>query len=85
MLNAMLKEGEPVICINNDDYIDINLKVHITIGKQYEVIETYYDGDYSCVRILDDQNIRQRYLMNRFISITKQREDKINSILYDSW
>lgn len=75
-----MKESDKVICINNIDYIDENVLVSITIDKQYEVIETYYDDNYSCIKIIDDAGYRQRYLMKRFITVSDKRENILNEL-----
>lgn len=77
----MIRKGDKIIAIDNIDYIDKTETVSITLGKYYDVIETYYDDHFSCVLIIDDKNYTQRYLMTRFISLSDKREEILNTIL----
>ena len=62
-----------VKCIKNEDQ-----EYCLTIGKTYEVIRIYPDGDYT---IIDDIGGENWYYKNRFIPLSEYRNNKIDKLL----
>ena len=60
-------------CINNKGYL------YITIGKTYEVVSIYADGDYI---IINDIGIEDCYYEKWFKpAVSEMRNDKIDKLL----
>ena len=64
-----------VKCIDNNCH-----EIELTIGKTYEVIRIYPDGDYT---IIDDIGGENWYYKNYFIPLSEYRNDTINKLLTD--
>ena len=59
-------------CINNDDF-----KYGLTVGKTYEVIEYDKEG----YKIINDRNIENWYIEERFKKLSEIRNETINKLL----
>ena len=74
----MIKEGDKVICINDEAYA--GSESYLTKNKQYII---YNHRGYEFVTVINDSNKRNSYNRNRFISIAEWREQQIKSVLDD--
>ena len=85
----MIKEGDKLVCINNDlpaNRLAIcSTSPALTIGKIYEVHKTLNTGytEGGMVRVLDDNGKYTGFLLKRFITLAEYRNEQINSILND--
>lgn len=78
----MIKKGDKIICINDEAYAVNNgggSESYLTKNKQYTVINK---GD-NYITVINDNNKRNSYNINRFISMAEWREKQIKSVLDD--
>lgn len=75
---------DKVICI--DDVTDIlnfgdGIK-ELTYGKEYEIIERYYqiEWDRLQISIINDEGIKNEYRLSRFVTLEEWRENRLKEI-----
>lgn len=70
------KDGDEIICINN-----MNQDSYLTIGKIYKIIRINHLQESSFVHIVDDTNIINNFLSDRFeYNLKKVRKEKLEKI-----
>ena len=67
-----MRVGDVVVCINYE-----RKPVNLTIGKQYTVIGNSMDG----IKITDDKGNESYFYVNRFVMLSKYREQQLNNLL----
>jgi hypothetical protein len=79
-----MKEGDIVICIDSADYSSDPLFFHsrrLTYGKEYTIKRI---GNYKLnpsISITNDIGMTGIYKLNRFVTLSKWREIRLNEIL----
>lgn len=68
-----------VVCINAEP-IRISSNANLTYGKKYEVLNEPSQFNIVGVGVINDINIEFYYNQNRFISLSKLRENKLNKL-----
>lgn len=75
-----IKEGVIIICINNKEHSNSQLenKTNLTEGKGYKVVRfDGYDRENKTVRIINDNNRRYGYFIDRFVTQKEYRKEKL--------
>lgn len=67
-----------VVCINNKFSRDFGLIFNLTFGKVYDVTDIGLDG---CYDVINDYGKTNVFEKNRFESLSKVRNEKINKLL----
>ena len=73
MPNSMFSSGDTVICINNDEFVDV-----LTLYKNYTII--YSKSMFNLVYINDDRNMITSFKASRFILLKDYRLQKLKEI-----
>lgn len=78
IIQTFLKEGDIVICIDSSDH---GKKQKLTYGKKYTIKRI---GNYklnTSISITNDIGMTGIYNLNRFVTLSKWREIRLNEIL----
>ena len=69
-----------MIVVCNEDFV---YDYHsLTVGKQYEVVDTYSDwGEDDQYVVLNDHGINYPYCMSRFVSLEEWRDKQIEKVI----
>ena len=84
IIQTLLKEGDIVICIDSADHSSDPLLFHsrrLTYGKEYTIKRI---GNYKLnpsISITNDIGMTGIYKLNRFVTLSKWREIRLNEIL----
>lgn len=69
-----------IVCIKTGNE-DLS-KLQLTVGKQYEVVDTYSDwGEDDQYVVLNDHGINYPYCMSRFVSLEEWRDKQIEKVI----
>lgn len=92
MVRDYSRTGETVICTSNINHVvkplGSDVYTHITIGKMYEINFTLYDTTICTPRLYyylySDNGYVSAFPADMFITISENREEKLNKLFNES-